>query len=567
MKKVIVIYDDKKEKLISLAIDEDYIEDIEYIKNRPIPEWFPECKGRDGWDGFIKVILDAAGCSKEDLEFVFYGGKDSEEVFKECIQREGIAYKEEVKNPESDMKANKIVAKKAWDSGKNKEGLRQYKIIAKYENNKEFQYFLADYYYKEYLNQEEEKEEELLKESLKYYKIAARNQHVEAQYKLFEIYSNGEIIEKDNQEAIKWLKESAEQGYAEAQNDLGIYCRDESKFGKKLAFGWSEKAARQGYAEAQTNVGECYKEGLGVERNTQRAFYWFNEAAKKGVARAQYYMGECYKNDEGVCRDFVKAVEYYRKAAEQGYMEAQYELGRCYEIGLGLPSDRYQASKWYLKAAERGHAEAQYYLGKYYENLENWEMAIKWYQKPAEHGNPEVQCCLGRCYDKNKQGKEALEWYGKSAEQGYAKGEYYYGCNYWRKRFFDSEIMNMEAKERVEADRENFEIGRQWVKKAADNPRPSIDACLKIANGYYGEMDELFGARNAILFGSSILIPVANTITIPVAIASAIASRKLSKSHFLKSDEGKEMIKYYQRAARLGSNEAQEKLESLGYSW
>ena len=50
------------------------------------------------------------------------------------------------------MKANKIVAKRAWDSGKNKEGLRQYKIVAKYENNKEFQYFLANYYYKEYLN-------------------------------------------------------------------------------------------------------------------------------------------------------------------------------------------------------------------------------------------------------------------------------------------------------------------------------------------------------------------------------------------------------------------------------
>ena len=29
MKKVIIIYDDKKEKLISLATDEDYIEDIE----------------------------------------------------------------------------------------------------------------------------------------------------------------------------------------------------------------------------------------------------------------------------------------------------------------------------------------------------------------------------------------------------------------------------------------------------------------------------------------------------------------------------------------------------------
>lgn len=552
MKKVIVIYDDKKEKLISLSIDEDYIEDIEYIKNRPIPEWFPECKGRDGWDGFIKVILDAAGCSKEDLEFVFYGDKDSEEVFKECIQREGIVYKEEVKNPESDMKANKIVAKKAWDSGKNKEGLRQYKIIAKYENNKEFQYFLADYYYKEYLKQEEEKEEELLKESLKYYKIAARNQHVEAQYKLFEIYSNGEIIEKDNQEAIKWLKESAEQGYAEAQNDLGIYCRDESKFGKKLAFEWFEKAARQGHAEAQTNVGECYKEGLGVERNTQQAFYWFNEAAKKGVARAQYYMGECYKNGEGICRDFVKAAEYYRKAAEKGYMEAQYELGRCYEIGLGLPSARHRASEWYVKAAERGHIEAQYYLGKYCESFKNWEKAIKWYRKPAEYGNPEAQCCLGRCYDQNGQGKEALEWYEKSAEQGYAKGEYYYGCNYWRKE---------------NADKNKFEIGQQWIKKAADNPHPFIDACLRIANGHYGEMDEFFGSRSVLLMSASILVPVANVIAVPAAAAGAIASRKLVKSHFLKSDKGKEMIKYYQKAARLGSNEAQEKLKSLGYSW
>ena len=550
MKKVIVIYDDKKEKLISLAIDEDYIEDIEYIKNRPIPEWFPECKGRDGWDGFIKVILDTAGCSKEDLEFVFYGSKDNEEIFKECIQREGIVYKEEVKNPESDMKANKIVAKRAWDSGKNKEGLRQYKIVAKYENNKEFQYFLANYYYKEYLNQEEEKEEELLKESLKYYKIAAGNQHVEAQYKLFEIYSNGEIIEKDNQEAIKWLKESAEQGYAEAQNDLGIYCRDESKFGRKLAFEWFEKAARQGHAEAQTNIGECYKEGLGVERNTQQAFYWFNEAAKKGVARARYYMGECYENGEGICKNFVKAEEYYRKAANQEYAEAQYRLGRCYELGKGVDNNKNMAAIWYEKAAKQGHIEAQYYLGKYYESRELWGAAIESYQKPAEQGDAEVQYRLGRCYEKNRQREKAIEWYQKSAEQGYADGQYHYG------KLLDLKDCT-----------HNFDIAFEWYRKAADNPHPSVDACLRIANYYYQDMDLFFPARNLALFGGSILIPVANTITIPVAIAGGIASRKLLKSHFLKSDKGKEMIKYYQKAARLGSEEAKEKLKELGYSW
>ena len=35
----------------------------------------------------------------------------------------------------------------------------------------------------------------------------------------------------------------------------------------------------------------------------------------------------------------------------------------------------------------------------------------------------------------------------------------------------------------------------------------------------------------------------------------------------MKSDKGKEMIKYYQKAARLGSEEAKEKLKELGYSW
>ena len=344
MKKVIVIYDDKKEKLISLAIDEDYIEDIEYIKNRPIPEWFPECKGRDGWDGFIKVILDTAGCSKEDLEFVFYGGKDSEEVFKECIQREGIAYKEEVKNPESDMKANKIVAKKAWDSGKNKEGLRQYKIIAKYENNKEFQYFLADYYYKEYLNQEEEKEEELLKESLKYYKIVARNQHVEAQYKLFEIYSNGEIIERDNQEAIKWLKEAAKNEKVEAQEKLAQYYeKNKDDFNAKA---WYEKAAMQGSILGAYKLGECYMLGAGITKNEVEAVQWYKRAAYGGHTIAQYKLGECYENGTGVAKNQYQELEWYRKSAEAGYVKAQYSMGVKYAKGRGVKQNSRAAINW-----------------------------------------------------------------------------------------------------------------------------------------------------------------------------------------------------------------------------
>ena len=358
MKKVIVIYDDKKEKLISLAIDEDYIEDIEYIKNRPIPEWFPECKGRDGWDGFIKVILDTAGCSKEDLEFVFYGSKDNEEIFKECIQREGIVYKEEVKNPESDMKANKIVAKRAWDSGKNKEGLRQYKIVAKYENNKEFQYFLANYYYKEYLNQEEEKEEELLKESLKYYKIAAGNQHVEAQYKLFEIYSNGEIIEKDNQKAIKWLKEAAKNEKVEAQEKLAQYYeKNKDDINAKT---WYEKAANQGSILGAYKLGEyCMVGTTGVAINEVEAVQWYKKAAYGRHTIAQYKLGECYENGIGIAKNRYEELTWYRKSAEAGYVKAQYKMGVKYDKGLGVTQNYRVAINWYEKAMQQGSLEAQ----------------------------------------------------------------------------------------------------------------------------------------------------------------------------------------------------------------
>ena len=226
-------------------------------------------------------------------------------------------------------------------------------------------------------------------------------------------------------------------------------------------------------------------------------------------------MGQCYENGEGICQNFVKAEEYYRKAANQEYAEAQYRLGRCYELGQGLTSDKNMAAIWYEKAAKQGHIEAQCYLGKYYESRELWKFAIESYMKPAEQGNPETQYHLGRCYEKNRQREKAIEWF----------------------------------------------------KMAADNSQPSVDACLRLANHYCEDMDEFFWGRNLTLLGGSILIPVANTITIPVAVASAIASRKLSKSHFLESDKGKEMIKYYQKAARLGSNEAQEKLKSLGYSW
>ena len=44
----------------------------------------------------------------------------------------------------------------------------------------------------------------------------------EAQFQLGKKYANGDGVEQDYAEALKWYMKSAEQGNAKAQNNLGI---------------------------------------------------------------------------------------------------------------------------------------------------------------------------------------------------------------------------------------------------------------------------------------------------------------------------------------------------------
>ncbi|MEZ8274090.1 tetratricopeptide repeat protein, partial [Vibrio splendidus] len=55
----------------------------------------------------------------------------------------------------------------------------------------------------------------------------------------------------------------------------------------KEAVSWYRKAAEQGYARAQNNLGIMYDEGRGVSQGDKEAVYWYRKAAEQGYARAQ----------------------------------------------------------------------------------------------------------------------------------------------------------------------------------------------------------------------------------------------------------------------------------------
>src|SRR6185295_7827953 len=85
--------------------------------------------------------------------------------------------------------------------------------------------------------------------------------------------------------------------------------------------------------------------------------------AQQGDADAQYYLGELYRDGKGVPKDSAQAVQWYTKAADRGHVAAQSDLGSMYFYGQGVPKDSAQAVQWYRKAAEQGDTYAQYNLG------------------------------------------------------------------------------------------------------------------------------------------------------------------------------------------------------------
>ena len=155
----------------------------------------------------------------------------------------------------------------------------------------------------------------------------------------------------------------AKQGDAGAQFTLAV-CYDQGDGVEKdsvEAVKWTRKAAEQGYAHAQLRLGLRYYKGEGVEKDFVEAVNWFRKAAEQGYALAQYFLGRRYYEGEGVEKDYVEAVKWYRKAAEQGYAGGQFNLGVCYNNGKGVAKDYVEAYAWLNLAskADKGAAESR----------------------------------------------------------------------------------------------------------------------------------------------------------------------------------------------------------------
>jgi Sel1 repeat len=113
------------------------------------------------------------------------------------------------------------------------------------------------------------------------------------------------------------LEVAAKSGNSGAQYALGKKRQKEPDAAE--AARWFRAAAEQGHAEAQNDLGVCFYNGVGVDRDVAEAAKWYRKAADQGYATAQLMLGMCFYDGGGVDEDFAEAASWFRKAADQGY--------------------------------------------------------------------------------------------------------------------------------------------------------------------------------------------------------------------------------------------------------
>ncbi len=194
--------------------------------------------------------------------------------------------------------------------------------------------------------------------ALREWRPLAEQGHAEAQFKLANMYFNGQGVPLDIAEALEWLWKAADQGHAEAQDVSGLLL---GGLNSAEAAKWYRKAAEQGDADAQYNLGFLYASGgRGLAQDYAEAAKWYRLAADQGHPKGQYYLGMMYFNGQGLPQDFSEAVKWLILAAEQGDAGAQVNLGAMYANGQEVPQDFIQAFTWFdiaaAKESERGAA-------------------------------------------------------------------------------------------------------------------------------------------------------------------------------------------------------------------
>lgn len=165
-----------------------------------------------------------------------------------------------------------------------------------------------------------------------------------------------EDIDREIQEEVpvEVLIERAEYGDAQAQFQLAVHHFEEQDLEKAHEF--LKLSADQGNAEAQNEIGFFYEIGCEEDdfcpykQDHAEALRWYHLSADQNESFAQYNIGKIYFKGLGVPTDYDTAYEWFMVSAENDYYCAQLKVGQMLINGLGAEKSILKGMLWIEKA-------------------------------------------------------------------------------------------------------------------------------------------------------------------------------------------------------------------------
>ena len=197
-----------------------------------------------------------------------------------------------------------------------------------------------------------QEDEKLMKEGFNALKKKVDSGDIHYENSLGYAYEFGIGTSLNIKEAMKYYEMAARQNNAIGMTNLADLYIQENKL--KKAKPLLLKAAEKEYGYAQyllaMNFFDLYSE------NNKEALFWLERAANNDEPEALYQLGVYYS--EGGEADLAKSIKYYQRAAELNHADAALALSYLYDEGISVEQDDDKALFFLKKAAELENQEA-----------------------------------------------------------------------------------------------------------------------------------------------------------------------------------------------------------------
>ena len=109
---------------------------------------------------------------------------------------------------------------------------------------------------------------------------------------------------------------------------------------------WYIESASQGYASSQYQLGQMYVNGKVIAQDYAEALRWYQLAALQDYPSAQYSLGELYQHGSGIEVDYVTAYAWYHVAAMNRFAPASIARDR---LMLMMDAEQISLAHWQVK--------------------------------------------------------------------------------------------------------------------------------------------------------------------------------------------------------------------------